>query len=42
MINDREQIDPPDEDASEALVLAASQSLIEIPEITERLRRLFH
>lgn len=41
MINDWRLIEPLDEDASEALVLEAAQSLIDVPEIAERLAAFF-
>jgi death-on-curing protein len=40
-INGLRQVQPNDEDAQEALVLAAAQSLIDVSEIAHRLRALF-
>jgi death-on-curing protein len=40
-INGLRQVQPNDEDAQEALVLQAAQSLIEVPEIAQRLQAFF-
>lgn len=41
IINDHDPVEPLDEDAAEALTLAAAQSQLDVPEIADALRRLY-